>query len=68
MTQQELMTAIEPLIDKTSLSCVLLAIGRICNEKAEHLQVNWQDSLTARRWDSVAARIDKVAEWAGAVS
>ena len=60
MTQQELIDAIEPLMDASSLSDMLLAIARVCNEKAEHLRCNWQDEISARVWDKAAKRIDEV--------
>jgi len=60
VTQQELIDAIEPLMDASSLSDMLLAIARVCNEKAEHLRCNWQDEISARVWDKAAKRIDEV--------
>lgn len=62
MTQQQLMDALEPLIDTNTCGDVLLALARVCNEKGEHLLCNWQDKIGARAWDRLAARIDKVAE------
>lgn len=61
MTQQQLITALEPMIDSATVSDVLLAIGRVCNEKAEHIRINWQDSITAAAWDRLATRCDKLA-------
>lgn len=59
MTQQELIDAIEPLMDKSSIADVLLAMARVCNEKAEHLRVNWQDEGAAKAWDRGARAIDR---------
>lgn len=59
MTQQELIRALEPLVDRTSLSDVVLALARVCNEKAEHIATNWQDAGLARVWDRAAGRLDK---------
>lgn len=61
MPQAELMEVLEPLIDRATVGDVLFAMARVCNEKAEHLQVNWQDSRAAKQWDSLAARIDRLA-------
>lgn len=49
--------AIEELIDAYGLESVLNAIGDICAEKAEHIRSNWQDSVTARPWHLIAARL-----------
>ena len=57
--QQQLIEAIEPLVDSTSLVDVLLALARMCNEKAEHLQCNWQDADGAKVWDRAARAIDR---------
>lgn len=62
MTQQQIMDALEPLVDAADVSSVLLALGRVCNEKAEHLRINWQDNISANAWDRLAARIDRIAE------
>lgn len=62
MNQNQLISALEPLVDASSTSDVLLALARVCNEKAEHLRVNWQDAITARAWDTLARRIDKLSE------
>jgi hypothetical protein len=61
MTQAELMEALEPLVDASCVGDVLLALARVCNEKAEHLRTNWQDAQTARHWDAVARQIDRLA-------
>ena len=42
---------VEKLIDKYSLADVLIMIGDICNEKAAHIQVNWQDEGLAIKWN-----------------
>lgn len=55
------MKALEPLVDASTVGDVLLALGRVCNEKAEHLRCNWQDNITAAAWDRLATRLDKIA-------
>lgn len=62
MTQQELMDQLEPLVDKCGLPDVVLALARVCNEKAEHLRHTWQDNRSARKWDTAAKRLDKLAD------
>jgi hypothetical protein len=62
MTQQELINALEPILDRSTLSDVVFALARLCNEKAEHLLINWQDDASAKAWDKAAGRIDKLAE------
>ena len=52
---------IEALIEKHSTLDVLTAIECICGEKAEHIRHNWQDNLTARRWDQASRAAGKAA-------
>lgn len=49
---------VERLIDNCSVADVLIMIGDICNEKAAHIQSNWQDEALAVRWNK-AGRIVK---------
>ena len=60
-TQAQLIAEIEPIVDSSSLADVLFALARMCNEKAEHLESNWQDAITARVWDRAARKIDRLA-------
>lgn len=59
MRQQELIDNLESLVDVTCLTDVVLALARMCNEKAEHLRSNWQDEKSARTWDKDAKQLDK---------
>lgn len=43
---------LESLIDSTNLQSVLMGLSEICGEKAEHIRTNWQDTQTARVWDT----------------
>lgn len=61
MTQEKLVEELEHLVDKTGVVDVLLALARMCNEQAEHLRCNWQDSVTAKHWDRIARTIDRCA-------
>ena len=56
----ELGNTIEEAIDQTSLTTVLGLIVRICEEKAEHIETNWQDRGLARLWGRIGVRIGKV--------
>jgi hypothetical protein len=64
-TQQGLIEELEPLVDASSLSDVILALARVCDEKSEHLLVNWQDKATAKAWDRAARVLDGVSEKVG---
>lgn len=59
MTQAQLIAVLEPLVDASSVSDVVLALARVCNEKAEHVLVNWQDKTTAKAWDGAARVLDR---------
>lgn len=61
-TQSELIAELEPLVDASSLSDVILALARVCDEKAEHLAINWQDENAAKEWSKAARTLDKTAE------
>lgn len=52
------MVELETMIDKVGLANVLYALSHICGEKAEHLQVNWQDKAMARVWRKRAVFFD----------
>jgi hypothetical protein len=60
MTQQKLIEMLEPLVDATSLGDVILALARTCNEKAEHLRMHWQDERSAKVWDTLADKLDRI--------
>jgi hypothetical protein len=53
---------IEAFIDRHGLPAVLDMIAAICGDKAEHVAVNWQDSVTAKTWARDATLIAKMAE------
>jgi hypothetical protein len=48
---------LEDYIDRTSLSSVLNLLSAIADEKAEHIRTNWQDSITAAKWDKAADKL-----------
>ncbi len=57
----EAMVALEAMVDKAGIRNVLYALEHICGAKAEHLASNWQDSLSAKRWDGDARKIGRAA-------
>lgn len=59
LLDQEQKDALEALIDTTSLRAVVAAIAEIARTKAEHIQTNWQDNITAQAWDMSASRLEQ---------
>jgi len=57
MDSAELEGSLEHLLDQSSLSDLLQALGQVCYEKADHLRSNWQDRSAASDWDSAAGRV-----------
>jgi hypothetical protein len=57
---------LEALIDKMGVDSVLSLIETICDEKAEHIEANWQDKTTARAWSRVARTVERSARMANA--
>lgn len=52
---------LEQMIDTHGLSAVVGAMSKICSEKADHVQTNWQDSNTACDWRRASTRLDTTA-------
>lgn len=52
---------LESAIDTCGLRAVLIAIAYICDEKAEHLRVNWQDGTLAKAWERDATLVRALA-------
>jgi hypothetical protein len=48
---------IEDMIDRHGLANVLDGIARICFDKADHIQANWQDAHLAGLWAAMANRL-----------
>jgi hypothetical protein len=57
----EAMLQLEGMVDRVGLRNVLSALEYICQAKAEHLAVNWQDTKSAKEWERAARKIYKVA-------
>lgn len=58
--ESQLAHSLEGLVDATSLEAVIDALIRVCNEKAEHLEADWQDGTSAMAWNKAAAKLAKV--------
>lgn len=68
MVDKKDIDALEALIDQTSLSSVFEALSEICNEKAEHLQANWQEKVTSphvRFWSVWSTKLMQLGHAAG---
>ena len=61
MLSQSDIDDLEGMIDRFSLSEVLQALSGICDEKASHLESNWQDKNAAKCWTRDGAKITKLA-------
>ncbi len=53
---------IEGMIDRLSLYDVLDAVVEICELKAEHLESNWQDATSAKRWRKYGKMVSGVCD------
>lgn len=52
---------LEKHIDRVGLPQFLETIAIVCEEKADHIRVNWQDKALAVAWDWTAKRLDETA-------
>ncbi len=57
LTAREFETELEAWIDSQGLVYVTTLLETICNEKAEHIRSNWQDTITAKPWDRDASKL-----------
>ena len=48
---------IEALIDKHTLYMVLDSLSRVAWEKGQHLRENWQDTVSAKRWEKAGVEL-----------
>jgi hypothetical protein len=60
MTQQELETTIEKLIDEKSVSEVLAAIATVCFEKAQHVRESYLDKVLAEQWEANGSKVARI--------
>jgi hypothetical protein len=52
---------LETMIDRHGLPVVLIWLAEICNDKAEHITTNWQDTTTAKTWERNARVLNTTA-------
>jgi len=60
MTKPNICEELEKLIDSSSLLDVVTGLEMICDEKAAHIEVNWQDKTTARVWKKASYTIGTI--------
>jgi len=58
----EILDALETIVDHSSICEVVENLAHICYEKAEHLEMNWQDHETAKLWSKYGKILCKTAE------
>lgn len=61
MTHEQMIEAVEQLVDSASLAKVVDALSCMCSEKEEHILTNWQDRATARPWARAATALQRLA-------
>jgi methylaspartate ammonia-lyase len=61
MTKEDLY-ALEKLIDKNGLHAFMEGVAQIAMEKAEHVQANYSDRITAKAWQKCSEYLSKVAD------
>lgn len=49
--ENDIIPALETMVDNHGMIHVLTALETICREKAKHTRTNWQDTDTAHAWD-----------------
>lgn len=57
--KQDLINALESIVDKSSMSDVINALSMIASEKADHIRINWQDEALARVWERMGRTLDR---------
>ena len=50
----EMLDALEGLVDKHGIVLIMMGLVHIADEKAEHIQSNWQDLVLANAWRKVS--------------
>ena len=53
-TQQDRINTLELLVDKSSITEVLIALELVAREKSEHIVCNYQDKALAKDWNRAA--------------
>ena len=53
---------LEAFVDRHGVENTLRMVAVICQEKASHLESNWQDFELADEWHNVGCQLEKVAD------
>ena len=61
MRNDDLLEALEMIVDAHDMQTVLEHLERVADLKAEHLLTNWQDPDAAQAWEATARCIEKAA-------
>lgn len=56
---------LEQLVDEVGLQTALDALTIVCNEKAAHVDQNWQDEHLSRNWSEMGGNMAEAAAQAG---
>jgi hypothetical protein len=48
---------LEAYIDRYGLTALLVALQTVCDDKADHVQANWQDKGLAREWQRASSAV-----------
>jgi hypothetical protein len=54
--------ALEAFIDSYNLAAVVRALGLVCLEKSDHVQVNWQDKGLSIAWKNAHIALMQTSE------
>lgn len=54
MTHNEMLDALEKILDTSDVATVTDCLGEVCSAKADHLEENWQDYEAAKVWNARA--------------
>lgn len=59
-SRKDTMDYLEDLVDKHTMSGVLCMLSEICSLKEQHLESNWQDHATAKKWRKLELQLDRL--------
>jgi ribosomal protein S15P/S13E len=64
MTREQMKESLESMLDRApgGLKEILNLLAEICQEKADHLESNWQDRISAQGWMNVADKISELTD------
>jgi hypothetical protein len=53
---------VEGILDKRDMKGMIEMLADISYLKAEHLRSDWQDEVSAKTWEKIASRLEKLKE------